>query len=97
MIKVNDKISSDAGYNSDIYISQDVEKMVIKSTKNEKYLNDYEGVLYDICYMSKFTYQLKPGASEVFSVRISRLGRKKTFYFTILKNDKKIHIDTFKG
>lgn len=82
---IDEAISKDAGITLPVYITDGVSLLIEKATKNDKYLNDYEGVVYDICWMfamevrrRKFTQ--KSSVVE-FTTIVTGVGRKRNHLF----------------
>lgn len=70
-VLVNSNISREAGYKYPVYLTRSVHDLIVRSAENKRTATDYEGVLWDILWMSKFQ---KKG---FFTVIILGVGRKR--------------------
>lgn len=73
----------ESGYKYPVVCTSMVWGIIDKAVKNEKYCNDYEGVVWDILHMSR-NYMIKRWQSGgIFRVIITGAGRKRTYDFKI--------------
>ena len=63
-------------YKYPVYITIGVYDLVQKAIKNKKYMNDYEGVIWDILNMSLHSTKISE-TKQIFKVIITGVGRKR--------------------
>ena len=68
-----DKLSQEAGYKHPVYATQGVFNLVSKAVENKKHHNDFNGVVWDILWMSRFAAR----ETGFFTVTITGTGKKR--------------------
>jgi len=68
-------------YKYPVYLTTSVVDLIQRAVANEKHCNDFDGVLWDILYMSRSGCLLSPDTTQ-FQVIITGVGRKR--YHTML-------------
>lgn len=63
-------------YKYPVYITSGVYDLVQKAIENKKFMNDYEGVIWDILNMSLYSTKISE-TKQIFKVIITGVGRKR--------------------
>lgn len=74
----------ESGYKYPIACTETVWNIINAAVKNKKYCNDYEGVIWDIIYMSRFKSQAISASTHLYKVIITGVSRQRTFTFKIM-------------
>lgn len=71
------RIAREAGYKFPVYVTSGVLGLIEGAVANKKYCNDFNGVLWDICYMSVNTGKMLNNSIKEFTVIITGAGARK--------------------
>lgn len=75
------KLSQEAGIKYPVYLTSGVVELINKAVNNPKYLNDFDGVLWDIYTIFRFAAKNTRGNTLYFKVIILGVGRKRYIDF----------------
>jgi len=71
------EIARQAGWKYPVYLTAGVTSLIEQAVASERHCNDYNGVLWDILWMSRFGKDIAPD-TRIFDVIITGAGRKRT-------------------
>ena len=84
-------LAKEAGYKWPVYMTSGVLGLIERSVASKKHCNDFQGVLWDMLYLSRSTGKILNDRLKTFQVIITGAGRK--IYHTLYLESGPVDID----